>query len=95
MKMGSLATIGFYQPEKFLHIILDNEVHDSTGGQQTASPVVRFAEMAAAANYRAWFGVDGREKWRSLARFEKSLEGRRLFHMKIRSGSPEKLGVLP
>ena len=52
MKMGSLATIGFYQPENFLHIILDNEVHDSTGGQQTASPTVRFAQVAAAANYR-------------------------------------------
>ena len=61
MKMGSLATIGFYQPEKFLHIVLDNEVHDSTGGQQTASPVVRFAEVAAAANYRAAFAVDARD----------------------------------
>src|SRR5688500_20224041 len=47
MKMGSLATIGFYQPENFLHIILDNEVHDSTGGQQTASPVVRFAHVSS------------------------------------------------
>ena len=37
MKMGSLATIGFYQPANLLHIILDNEAHDSTGGQQTAS----------------------------------------------------------
>ena len=76
MKMGSLATIGFYQPEKFLHIVLDNEVHDSTGGQQTASPVVRFAEIAAAANYRACFAVDGRDDIRSgLARFARSRPG--------------------
>ena len=61
MKMGSLATIGFHQPENFLHIILDNEVHDSTGGQQTASSVVRFAEVAAAANYRSAFALDRRE----------------------------------
>ncbi len=61
MKMGSLATIGFHQPENFLHIILDNEAHDSTGGQQTASSVVRFAQVAAAANYRSAFALDRRE----------------------------------
>ena len=33
MKLGVLATIGFYQPSNLLHIILDNEAHDSTGGQ--------------------------------------------------------------
>ena len=53
MKLGSMATIGFYQPPNFLHIVLDNECHDSTGGQQTASGTVRFAAIAAAANYRS------------------------------------------
>jgi phosphonopyruvate decarboxylase len=92
MKMGSLATIGFYQPENFLHIILDNEVHDSTGGQQTASPVVRFAQVAAAANYRAAIGVDQREEIRDAVRDLRHRAGPSLLHVKIRPGSPEKLG---
>ena len=33
MKLGCLPTIGHAQPDNFIHIILDNEVHDSTGGQ--------------------------------------------------------------
>ena len=92
MKMGSLATIGFYQPENFLHIILDNEAHDSTGGQQTASPVVRFAQVAAAANYRSAFAVDRRDDIREAVRELRSRRGPSLLHVKIRPGSPEKLG---
>src|SRR5688572_21780813 len=92
MKMGSLATIGFYQPENFLHIVLDNEVHDSTGGQQTASPVVRFAHVAAAANYRSAICVDQREEIRDAVRELRHRAGPSLLHVKIRPGSPEKLG---
>ena len=92
MKMGSFATIGFYQPARFFHIVLDNEVHDSTGGQQTASPTVRFAEVAAAANYRAAFAVDRREDVREAVRELRQGRGPSLLHVKIRPGSPEKLG---
>ena len=92
MKMGSLATIGFYQPENFLHIVLDNEVHDSTGGQQTASPTVRFAEVAAAANYRSAFAIEGGEQVDAAVRELRARRGPSLLHVKIRPGSPEKLG---
>ncbi len=92
MKMGSLATIGFYQPENFLHIILDNEAHDSTGGQQTASPTVQFAEVAAAANYRSAFAVERRDDIREAVETLRERQGPSLLHVKIRPGSPEKLG---
>lgn len=92
MKLGSLATIGFYQPANFLHILLDNEVHDSTGGQQTASPVVRFAQVAAAANYRGAFAVDGRVEIREALRELRQRRGPSLLHIKIRPGSPKELG---
>lgn len=92
MKMGSLATVGFYQPENFLHIILDNEAHDSTGGQQTSSAVVRFARVAAAANYRSAFAVDRREDIADAIRELRARRGPSLLHVKIRPGSPEKLG---
>lgn len=92
MKMGSLATIGFHQPENFLHLILDNEVHDSTGGQQTASRTARFAQVAAAVNYRAAFAVDRREDIRAAVRELRQRAGPSLLHVKIRPGSPVQLG---
>jgi len=92
MKLGSLATIGAYQPENFLHIILDNEAHDSTGGQATVSPLVRFAEIAAATNYRSAFAVDRREDICAAVRELRHRRGPSLLHVKIRLGSPENLG---
>ena len=92
MKLGALATIGFYQPSNLLHIVLDNEAHDSTGGQQTVSGIVRFAAVAAAANYRSAFAADHPEQIREAVRLLRHRPGPSLLHVKIQPGSPEKLG---
>ena len=52
MQMGAFTTIGKYAPPNFVHIILDNEAHGSTGGQPTNSPNVDFIQIAKGANYR-------------------------------------------
>ena len=51
MNMGSLATIGHFAPPNLLHVVLDNEAHDSTGGQGTASSTARLEAVARAAGY--------------------------------------------
>ncbi len=51
MKMGTLATIGYYQPQKFLHLCFDNESYESTGGQKTVSTTARLDEVARSCGY--------------------------------------------
>ena len=46
-----MATVGAYGPPNLKHLLLDNGVHDSTGGQATVSAGVSFAEIAAACGY--------------------------------------------
>ncbi|HEY9170974.1 MAG TPA: phosphonopyruvate decarboxylase [Verrucomicrobiae bacterium] len=92
MKLGSLATIGYYRPANLLHIILDNESHDSTGGQQTVSGTVSFAEVAAATNYRRAVAVDDPEDMRAWVSELRRQPGPSLLHVKIRPGSPKHLG---
>ena len=53
MRMGSLATNGFYRPPNLLHVVLDNRCHDSTGGQDTVSGNVCFAAVASYCGYPA------------------------------------------
>ncbi len=53
MRMGNLAAVGAYAPDDFLHVVLDNGVHESTGGQTTLSPGVDLASVAAACGYRS------------------------------------------
>ncbi len=51
MRMGSLATNASYNPKNMLHILLDNNCHDSTGGQFTCSHNVDFVNVAASCGY--------------------------------------------
>jgi phosphonopyruvate decarboxylase len=53
MRMGALATIGFEAPRNLVHVLLDNGVHDSTGGQSTVSRAIDLAGVAAACGYAA------------------------------------------
>jgi phosphonopyruvate decarboxylase len=92
MKMGAMATIGHYQPKNLIHIILDNEQHDSTGGQQTVSGTVRFAEVAAAVNYRRAWSLDDPAAIGGAVKELRGLDGPSLLHVKIKPGSPSELG---
>jgi phosphonopyruvate decarboxylase len=53
MRMGNLATNAYCRPDNLLHVLLDNETHDSTGGQATASSNMDWAAIASAAGYPA------------------------------------------
>jgi len=92
MKMGTLATIGHYQPSKFIHIILDNEAHDSTGGQYTVSSSVDFCTVAAACGYQQCYRADKKPDVISAVNSSKSLPGPSLIHVKVAPGSDPQLG---
>jgi len=92
MKLGNLSTIGQYQPKNLLHVVLDNSVHDSTGGQKTSADTVDFAAIAAAANYRSAVSVDDLANIRSALNAIRQSDGPHFVHIKIKPGSPKDLG---
>jgi len=51
MRLGALAAIGLQAPPNLLHIVLDNRMHESTGGQPTASAHADLAAMAHDCGY--------------------------------------------
>lgn len=51
MHMGSLATIGRYQPKNLIHIVLNNGVNESVGGQPSAGQVINLTSIANACGY--------------------------------------------
>jgi phosphonopyruvate decarboxylase len=51
MRLGAMTTIGGQRPKNLVHIVLDNQVHESTGGQPTASGTIDFCAVAAACGY--------------------------------------------
>ena len=53
MRLGALSTNAYYTRDRdnFCHILLDNESHDSTGGQFNLSPFVDFGSIAKSCGY--------------------------------------------
>ena len=92
MKMGSLATIGAQAPRNLIQIVLDNGVHDSTGGQATVSPIVDFARVALACGYRTGTVIDNLDGFGEVIRNALASEGPHIIHARIAPGSLEKLG---
>jgi len=90
MRMGNFATIGTYASNNFIHILLDNEVHDSTGGQSTVSKNINFAMIAKACGYSITLSGNKMELIDELFSLNKN-EGPAFGHLKICSGTIENL----
>jgi phosphonopyruvate decarboxylase len=90
MRMGAFATVGAYGPANLQHLLLDNGVHDSTGGQATVSGHVCFADVAAACGYASAFETDdvaGLGPWLTAS----PIDGPRFARLLTRAGTPDGL----
>jgi phosphonopyruvate decarboxylase len=92
MRMGILPTIAYYQPGNLLHILIDNNAHDSTGGQATISHNISFVEIAAASGYAVSVFAHNLEEVEKY--FSKWKEDKKLtfIHLRISKGSGPNLG---
>ena len=90
MRMGNLATLGAYNPSNLVHVVLDNEAHDSTGAQSTVSACTDFAAVATACGYgRVMRTDDVAELSQFLAARDGAGTG--FLHMKIATGARDDL----
>lgn len=88
MRMGNIATVGAYGGKNIQHLLLDNGMHESTGGQATVSGAVSFAGVARSCGYRnAADAVNARD----LKTFLDGREGPSFLHFRIRGGVPADL----
>lgn len=88
MRMGNFATAGAYGGDNFHHLLLDNGVHESTGGQSTVSRAISFAGVARACGYRQ---ADEGLGPADLDRFLQGARGPALLQLKTRCGVPDDL----
>ncbi len=90
MRMGGLTTVGYERPPNLVHVLLDNQMHESTGGQSTVSHSVDFCAIAAACGYPVTARATTPDEVASfLAR--DGAPALSLLHVKIVPGAPEDL----
>jgi phosphonopyruvate decarboxylase len=66
MHMGSLATIGTMKPKNLVHVVLNNEAHESVGGMPTVAGKVDLGAIATACGYQSAVTVKTRSELESL-----------------------------
>jgi phosphonopyruvate decarboxylase len=92
MHMGSMPVIAQRAPKHFIHVLLNNESHESVGGQATAAGVINFQELASAVGYagyqQAYDSASLSLAWKKL----QEILGPVLLEVKIKNGSRKDLG---
>jgi phosphonopyruvate decarboxylase len=92
MHMGSLGIIGSKQLKNFKHIILNNESHDSVGGQPTVGNIINFVSLAKSCKYKNSFKVLTEIELNKKMLKLKSEDGPILLEIMVNRGNRKNLG---
>ncbi len=92
MHMGALAISGSMRPANFYHILFNNGVHDSVGGQPTVGYQVDLPEVAAACGYKTALSVDNADDLAEVLQDLADNETPLFLEIKVKKGAREDLG---
>ena len=98
MNLGSLTTIASQKPKNLIHIVFDNSVHESTGGQPTNSNFINIEKIAKACNYNHTFMVRTENNLLKILDKIKKLKGPIMIVVKIQQSKGKKskrVNILP
>ncbi len=92
MHLGALSTIAKIQPSNFYHILMNNYVHESVGGQKTAIDSIDVKGLVRSTNYKNIIGVDTTDELiKNMGDFFKNI-GPGFLEIKLNPGSRTDLG---
>ena len=92
MSMGVFAMVAAEAPRGFVHVVLDNEAYESTGGQPTYSASVDVAAVALACGYRRAETVSDADRLDAVLGEQLASHGPTLLRVVIRTGARKDLG---
>ena len=92
MHLGALATVAKIQPNNFYHILMNNYVHESVGGQKTAIDSIDVKGIVRSTNYKNIIGIDTIDELsKNMVNFFKNI-GPGFLEIKLNPGSRTDLG---
>ena len=87
MHMGALSTIGKHGSTNFKHILLNNQVHDSVGGQPTSSDIMDYSKLSESVAYNSFFKISSTENFEEIFIKFINSKGPSLLEIQISPGS--------
>ena len=92
MGLGTLPLIATEAPPNLLHIVLDNEAYQSTGGQPCISANVSIADIGKASGYASSIAVNTLGGIRSALAGSRTVDGPHLIVAKVANTPVEHIG---
>ena len=94
MHMGGMATIGTFAQNNFIHVLINNGVHDSVGGQPTVGFSIKPTEIAKACGYARVIGpvVSANEIQSAVKTLTTEKTGPCFLEIRVRPGARNDLG---
>lgn len=92
MHMGAMPIIGASGLRNYIHIVLNNEAHDSVGGHATCAGNVDWKALADSCGYTSAFSVAEKENLAPVMENILSTAGTRFLEVKVMRGELEGVG---
>lgn len=92
MHMGSMALVGCLSPKNIVHILINNEAHESVGGMPTVANSVDFTKIADGCGYRNISSVQTMEELEKILCKQANQEGPSFVEVKCAVGARGDLG---
>jgi phosphonopyruvate decarboxylase len=91
MRLEAMASLGHYRLPNLIHIVLDNDSYESTGGQRTLSSSIDFPQLAIACGYCTAGSASTLVALDQILGQALRTAGPHLLHFRIRTGSDPNL----
>ena len=92
MHMGALAFIANESPENYVHIVINNQSHESVGAMPTGCQNTNFSELAKAVGYKWTTRISTLEELKNVLRSISNRQGPVLLEILVSLESREDLG---
>ena len=92
MHMGSMAIVAQKAPRNYVHVVFNNGVHDSVGGQPTVGLEIDIPAIAKAVGYRHVHSCNSKDQLMERLKDVKGQEGPILLQVCVKKGNRKDLG---
>lgn len=92
MHLGAVAVIGNIAPDNMVHIVINNEAHETVGGMPTVASKAKLTDIAKACGYEHMICVDREETLDGVLRDAKERNGTSFIEIKCKIASRNDLG---
>jgi len=91
MHLGPLRTIGFLKKKNFKHIILNNNSHESVGGQTTTAEGIDFKKLSSSLGYVGYYKIKEYKEINTILKKFINTNGPSLLEVEIKNKSLKNL----